>query len=326
MSSSVESSDTNTNQCAEIDSNASEQPAKLNDDDERLCKIFIGGLAMETAKENLREFYSQFGEVVDSVVMYDLHTQRSRCFGFITFANKEAVDEAMNHRPHVIDDKKVDAKRAIPRNEQTVRGETNVSTSRLYVAGITEQLTEEKLRDYFNTFGQVEKTNIVLDKNTGKLRGFAFIHFDDFDSVDKCVLYNKFHVIDNHRCEVRKGLSREEIARAEQMNRDRMERYSRTRNFRYSTASPWREAHDYKATWNQSADAHVQWYGTSSWQPDSSSYAIIYSQNPIAGYSSYNAGWSRAQWTDGSSIESQPTSSSNTTSVAAPHSDFPSNN
>ncbi|KAI6211296.1 hypothetical protein M3Y96_00418600 [Aphelenchoides besseyi] len=324
MASNVESSETKTDQCVEVNSNSSEQPAKLNNDDERLCKIFIGGLATETVKESLRDYYSQFGEVVDSVVMYDLYTQRSRCFGFITFANKEAVDEAMNHRPHIIDDKKVDAKRAVPRSEQTLRGETNVSTNRLYVCGITEQLSEETLRDYFNKFGHVEKTNIVLDKHTGKPRGFAYVHFDDFDSVDKCVLYNKFHNIDNHQCEVRKGLSREQIARAEQVNRDRVERYSRTRNFRYS--GPWREAHDYKATWNRPADFNAQWYGTNSWQPDSSNYAIIYSQNPIAGYSSYNGGWSRAPWTNDTSIECQHNSSSNSTSVPDRNNDFSSNN
>ncbi|KAI6181840.1 CBN-HRP-1 protein [Aphelenchoides besseyi] len=335
MASNVESSETKTDQCVEVNSNSSEQPAKLNNDDERLCKIFIGGLATETVKESLRDYYSQFGEVVDSVVMYDLYTQRSRCFGFITFANKEAVDEAMNHRPHIIDDKKVDAKRAVPRSEQTLRGETNVSTNRLYVCGITEQLSEETLRDYFNKFGHVEKVSWILIGLEFKISdeycsGQAYrktswfrIHFD---SVDKCVLYNKFHNIDNHQCEVRKGLSREQIARAEQVNRDRVERYSRTRNFRYSAAGPWREAHDYKATWNRPADFNAQWYGTNSWQPDSSNYAIIYSQNPIAGYSSYNGGWSRAPWTNDTSIECQHNSSSNSTSVPDRNNDFSSNN
>ena len=33
-------------------------------------------------------FFEQFGEVIDSVVMVDRNTKRSRGFGFVTFANQ----------------------------------------------------------------------------------------------------------------------------------------------------------------------------------------------------------------------------------------------
>lgn len=70
---------------------------------------------MNTTEAMLREFYSAFGRVVDVVVMVDSATGRSRCFGFVTFAEPEHADRAIAAKPHVVDNRTIDAKRAIPR-------------------------------------------------------------------------------------------------------------------------------------------------------------------------------------------------------------------
>lgn len=61
-------------------------------------KLFIGGLSFKTDEESLKTFFSQYGEVVDCVVMRDGETKRPRGFGFITFATVGQVDEAQKHR------------------------------------------------------------------------------------------------------------------------------------------------------------------------------------------------------------------------------------
>lgn len=175
----------------------------------------------------MREFYSQFGSITDIIVMRDPTTKRSRGFGFVTFTTKTEVDEAMKQRPHVIDGKTVDPKRAVPRDDKN-RSESNVSTKRLYVSGIREDHTEDMLSDYFSKFGVVTKSEIILDKATQKPRGFGFVTFDDHDSVDQCVL-QKSHMVNGHRCDVRKGLSKDEMSKA-QMNRDRETRGGRSRD------------------------------------------------------------------------------------------------
>lgn len=50
--------------------------------------------------------------------------------------------------------------------------------------------------------------------------------FDDYDSVDRCVI-EKSHIVNGFRCDVKKGLSRDELSRSYQMQRDRMERGNR---------------------------------------------------------------------------------------------------
>jgi len=57
----------------------------------------------------------------------------------------------------------------------------------VFVGGIRDVTEESDLMDYFSQFGTVSSADIAMDKTTGRKRGFAFITFDDYDSVDKCV-------------------------------------------------------------------------------------------------------------------------------------------
>ena len=67
---------------------------------EQFRKLFIGGLNYKTTDEGLREFYGQWGELTDCVVMKDGQTGKSRGFGFITYSHSTMVDEAMHNRYH----------------------------------------------------------------------------------------------------------------------------------------------------------------------------------------------------------------------------------
>ena len=55
-----------------------------DNDDERARKLFVGGLDYETTDHKLQDYFSQFGELTDFVVMKFPDTRRSRGFGFIT--------------------------------------------------------------------------------------------------------------------------------------------------------------------------------------------------------------------------------------------------
>lgn len=107
-----------------LNSNSSDESGKLEAlskhqqnfvEPEQLRKLFIGGLDYKTSEESLKQHFDKFGEVTDCVVMRDPQTKRSRGFGFVTYANCEAVDKAQSARPHEIDGREVQSKRAISR-------------------------------------------------------------------------------------------------------------------------------------------------------------------------------------------------------------------
>ena len=59
-------------------------------------KLFVGGLPWAVDDETLRSHFEPFGEVIDARVIYDRDTGRSRGFGFVTFEEAAAADEAIN--------------------------------------------------------------------------------------------------------------------------------------------------------------------------------------------------------------------------------------
>ena len=58
-------------------------------------KLFVGGLSWGTNADALRLAFDRFGEIEDAVVISDRDTGRSRGFGFVTFVDKSAADEAI---------------------------------------------------------------------------------------------------------------------------------------------------------------------------------------------------------------------------------------
>jgi len=177
---------------------------------EQMRKLFIGGLDYRTTDESLKEYFEQYGEIVDVVVMKDPKTKRSRGFGFVAFSQAYMVDEAQKHRPHKIDGRSVDTKRAVPRDE-IGKPESGVTVKKLFVGGIKDDVDEEDLREVFGEFGTVTAVSIPTEKESQKKRGFAFVEFEDYDAVDKACL-NKNIMIKNKRVDVKKALSRNELA------------------------------------------------------------------------------------------------------------------
>lgn len=173
-------------------------------------KLFVGGIHHKTEEKGLRDYFSQFGEIVDVVVMKDSHTGKPRGFGFITFKETTAVDAAQNSRPHTLDSKEIDTKRAMPREESSP--EVHAAVKKIFVGALKKGVTNDDLNTYFSSFGTVLDAQVVMAKETNESRGFGFVTFDDTDAVDKVIL-SRPHVLNENKIDVRKALSKEEMGK-----------------------------------------------------------------------------------------------------------------
>uniref|UniRef100_A0A3P9CJ92 DAZ associated protein 1 n=1 Tax=Maylandia zebra TaxID=106582 RepID=A0A3P9CJ92_9CICH len=130
-------------------------------------KLFVGGLDWSTTQETLRNYFSQYGEVVDCVIMKDKTTNQSRGFGFVKFKDPNCVRTVLETKPHNLDGRNIDPKPCTPRGMQPEKSRTKEGwkgskadsnkSKKIFVGGIPHNCGEPELRDYFNRFGVVIK-------------------------------------------------------------------------------------------------------------------------------------------------------------------------
>ncbi|KAM7526012.1 hypothetical protein LguiA_015914 [Lonicera macranthoides] len=58
-------------------------------------KLFVGGLSFYTTEKGLSEAFSPYGQVVEAKIVMDRVSDRSKGFGFVTFASEDEAQKAI---------------------------------------------------------------------------------------------------------------------------------------------------------------------------------------------------------------------------------------
>uniref|UniRef100_A0A671PCP2 Heterogeneous nuclear ribonucleoprotein D0-like n=1 Tax=Sinocyclocheilus anshuiensis TaxID=1608454 RepID=A0A671PCP2_9TELE len=159
--------------------------ASKNEEDEG--KLFVGGLSWDTTKKDLKDYFSKFGEVVDCTLKLDPLTGRSRGFGFVLFKEAESVEKVISQKEHKLNGKAIDPKKA-----KAMKSKEPVK--KIFVGGLSPDTPEEKIREYFDAYGEVESIELPMENKTNKRRGFCFITFKEEEPVKK-IMEKKYHNI-----------------------------------------------------------------------------------------------------------------------------------
>lgn len=64
-------------------------------------KLFIGGISWDTDENLLREYFSNYGEVLQVTVMREKATGRPRGFGFVAFSDPAVIDRVLQDKHHI---------------------------------------------------------------------------------------------------------------------------------------------------------------------------------------------------------------------------------
>jgi cold-inducible RNA-binding protein len=62
--------------------------------------------------------------------------------------------------------------------------------NKVYVGNLPYSTTEEELQELFSSCGEVERAQLITDRDTGRSKGFAFVTFATKEALDSALERN----------------------------------------------------------------------------------------------------------------------------------------
>ena len=57
----------------------------------------------------------------------------------------------------------------------------------IYVSNLSFNVQDEDLREFFTSYGEVSSAKVIMDKETGRSRGFGFVEMSDDEAAKKAI-------------------------------------------------------------------------------------------------------------------------------------------
>lgn len=57
----------------------------------------------------------------------------------------------------------------------------------IYVGNLPYTISEDELRDAFTSYGEVSSAKIIIDRDTGRSKGFGFVEMPDKGAADAAI-------------------------------------------------------------------------------------------------------------------------------------------
>eukprot|EP01001_Neometanema_parovale_P006693 NODE_3043_length_1289_cov_85.101201_g2888_i0.p1 GENE.NODE_3043_length_1289_cov_85.101201_g2888_i0~~NODE_3043_length_1289_cov_85.101201_g2888_i0.p1 ORF type:complete len:349 (+),score=101.13 NODE_3043_length_1289_cov_85.101201_g2888_i0:65-1111(+) len=152
-------------------------------------KVFVGGLPHNVTREMLETWFKQFGAIAEVILPNDPISGGTKGYGFINFEKQEAMEAALKHTTHLIGDKTADVKQAQARRPQDAAAAASEENRKVFVGGLPQGIQQDEIKQHFAQFGNVTDVFLATDQATGKLKGFAFVTFEDDNGAQAALVF-----------------------------------------------------------------------------------------------------------------------------------------
>ncbi|XP_076917796.1 uncharacterized protein LOC143577985 [Bidens hawaiensis] len=150
-------------------------------------EVFVGGLDRDTTEVDLREVFSEIGDITEVRLLMNPMTNKNKGFAFIRFATVEQARRALNDFKHPM----INGKQCGVAPSQ--------DSDTLFVGNICKTWSKDMLKEKLVRYGidKFEELTLVEDaKTVGMNRGFAFLDFPTrADALEACRRLQKRDVI-----------------------------------------------------------------------------------------------------------------------------------
>jgi polyadenylate-binding protein len=194
--------------------------------------IFVKGLAPSIDNKQLYDTFSIFGNILSCKVSTDAEG-KSLGYGFVHYESEDAALKAIAK----VNDKIIKSGDPVTvthfKSKKDRGGNEQNTYTNVYVKNIPLDYSEEKLREFFNKFGDVQSCVISKDKNDPTIsKGFGFVNFQDAASAVAAVEgLNGFEISADKKLYV--GRAQKKAEREKEL-RDKFEHLKQERQKKYA--------------------------------------------------------------------------------------------
>lgn len=145
-------------------------------------KIYVGNIPFDTNRDELIEFYEQYGDVKEVYIPMDVNTGGPRGFAFVTMPEEDAVKAIDETNGVMYQGRTLAVSKPLPRGEKAPPRETPTRT-KLYVGNLSFYTELDTVQQLFGEYGDVYDCYMPMDRETGSSRGFAFVTMSPDDAA-----------------------------------------------------------------------------------------------------------------------------------------------
>ena len=94
----------------------------------------------------------------------------------------------------------------------------------IFIAGLSYSINDADLKDLFSEYGEIASSKVIMDRQTGRSKGYGFVEMDDEEAAKKAISELNGAQYDGRTISVSEARPREERPRREN-NFSRERRY-----------------------------------------------------------------------------------------------------
>lgn len=167
--------------------------------------VFVGRLAWSIDESRLAQEFAQYGSIQSTKVIKDRMTGRSKGFGYVEYSSPAEAQAALAMSGTEIEGFAVNVDISQPRVERAPRQyqsggaggyqvpreartypKSEPSTT-VFIGNLSFQATEQDIASTFAQCGPINQIRLPRYHDTGKMKGYAYLEFQDLDSATKCI-------------------------------------------------------------------------------------------------------------------------------------------
>ncbi|KAL6523720.1 hypothetical protein OROGR_017323 [Orobanche gracilis] len=173
-------------------------------------KIFIHGLGWDATHQSVESVFRSYGEIVDLNVVNDRATGKCKGYAFLTYKTRKSVKKLLKNPKVQVGNRIASCQLAAegPVAAGVVSQQhfpsSDYSQRKIYVNNVPPNAGVDRLRAFFEQFGEIESGPKGFDPMTGMFKGYAIFVYKTVEGAKK-VLEEPYRVFDGSQLHCQKA-------------------------------------------------------------------------------------------------------------------------